>query len=188
LPGFSIEESPLGRIVVAPEVPEGHRLFYTTRDSEGAIGEALRAYVGMDIGHCKQVHGLTVTRCGGGECDALWSDGPAALAIKVADCLPVSLIGDGVIANVHAGWRGAAKGIIDATLDALPGDAALRLARPQHPRLLLRSRRGSGGAVPDRVRGPRQSQAARRHRRVRRLPPAGARRRRRPRLRPLHAL
>jgi YfiH family protein len=120
LPGFSIEESPLGRIVVAPEVPEGHRLFYTTRDYEGAIDERLRAYVGMDIEHCKQVHGVTVARCGGGDCDALWSDRPAALAIKVADCLPVSLIGESVIANIHAGWRGAAKGIIDATLDALP--------------------------------------------------------------------
>jgi YfiH family protein len=120
LPGFSIEPSPLGRIVVAPEVPEGHRLFYTTRDYDGAIDERLRAFVGIDIAHCHQVHGVTVTRCGGGECDALWSDIPAALAIKVADCLPVSLLGDNVIANIHAGWRGAAQRIVDVTLDAIP--------------------------------------------------------------------
>jgi YfiH family protein len=140
LPGFSIEPSPLGRIVVAPEVPEGHRLFYTTRDYDGAIDERLERFVGMPVSHCKQVHGVTVLRVGQAllpvphgrtegqarvpvlhrECDALWSDRSAALAIKVADCLPVSLIGDGVIANIHAGWRGAAKGIIDATLDALP--------------------------------------------------------------------
>ena len=119
MPGFSIEPSPLGRIVVAPEVPEGHRLFYTTRDYEGAIDGTLERFVGMPISHCKQVHGITVTRCGGGDCDALWADVPAALAIKVADCLPVSLIGGGVIANIHAGWRGAAQGIIDATLDAV---------------------------------------------------------------------
>ena len=119
MPGFSIEPSPLGRIVVAPEVPEGHRLFYTTRDYDGAIGEELEHFVGMPISHCKQVHGVTVTRCGGGgECDALWSDVPAALAIKVADCLPVSLIGAGFIANIHAGWRGAARNIVDVTLDA----------------------------------------------------------------------
>ena len=40
------------------------------------------------------------------------------LAILTADCLPL-LIGDaeaGVIAACHAGWRGAAKGIIQATL------------------------------------------------------------------------
>jgi hypothetical protein len=119
LPGFSIEPSPLGRIVVAPEVPPGHRLFYTTRDYDGAIDESLERFVGMPISHCRQVHGITVTRCGGGECDALWSDVSAALAIKVADCLPVSLIGDGFIANIHAGWRGAVQGIVDVTLDAL---------------------------------------------------------------------
>lgn len=119
MPGFSIEPSPLGRIVVAPEVPEGHCLFYTTRDYDGAIGEELHAYVKSDISHCKQVHGVTVTRCGGGECDALWADVPAALAIKVADCLPVSLIGGGFIANIHAGWRGAVKNIVDVTLDAV---------------------------------------------------------------------
>jgi YfiH family protein len=130
LPGFSIEPSPLGRIVVAPEVPEGHRLFYTTRDYDGAIGEELRAYVGSDIEHCKQAHGCGVRRPrrrsdSGGmaaalqTCDALWSDVPAALAIKVADCLPVSLIGERFIANIHAGWRGAARNIVDVTLDAV---------------------------------------------------------------------
>jgi hypothetical protein len=120
----------MGRIVVAPEVPEGHRLFYTTRDYEGAIDETLERFVGMEISHCKQVHGIAVLHCRAEgqarvpvlhrDCDALWADVPAALAIKVADCLPVSLIGDGVIANIHAGWRGAAQGIIDATLDAIP--------------------------------------------------------------------
>jgi YfiH family protein len=134
LPGFSIEPSPLGRIVVAAEVPAGHRLFYTTRDYDGAIGESLERFEGMPIAHCKQVHGVTVMRgrtlcaptdsAGRGaqrapnECDALWSAAPAALAIKVADCLPVSLIGDGFIANIHAGWRGAAQRIVDVTLDA----------------------------------------------------------------------
>lgn len=114
---FSIESSPLGRIVVAPHVPAGHRLFYTTIDSRGAIDETLTQFVGKPIAQCNQVHGATVTRCGGGDCDALWSDVPSALAIKVADCLPVSLIGDGKIANVHCGWRGAVQNIVDKTLD-----------------------------------------------------------------------
>ena len=114
---FSIEQSPLGRIVVAPEVPEGHRLFYTTRDYDGAIDAQLETFVGMPIAHCKQVHGVTVTRCGGGECDALWSSEPSALAIKVADCLPISLIGKQFIANIHCGWRGAVQGIVDVTID-----------------------------------------------------------------------
>jgi len=119
LPGFSIEPSPLGRIVVAPAVPAGHRLFYTTIDYRGALDDELRAFAGMDIAHCHQVHGVTVTRLGGGDCDALWSDVPAALAIKTADCLPVSLIGDTVIANIHCGWRGAVQRIVDATLDVV---------------------------------------------------------------------
>jgi YfiH family protein len=124
LAGFSIEPSPLGRIVVAPEVPAGHRLFYTTRDYDGAIDEALERFVGMPIAHCRQVHGVTVTRCGGGECDALWSDVRAALAIKVADCLPISLVGDNIIANIHCGWRGAVQGIVDVTLDAVTATKA----------------------------------------------------------------
>ena len=119
MPGFSTELSPLGRIVVAPEVPAGHRLFYTTIDYGGAIDPALERVVGMPVEHCHQVHGVTVTRGGGGECDALWSSEPSALAIKTADCLPISLIGGDVIANAHCGWRGAVQGIGDATLDVL---------------------------------------------------------------------
>jgi YfiH family protein len=119
LPGFSIEPSPIGRIVVAPEVPAGHRLFYTTRDYEGAIGEELQAFVGMPIGHCHQVHGVRVARLGGAECDALWSDVPAALAIKTADCLPVSFIAEEKIANIHCGWRGAVQRIVDVALDTV---------------------------------------------------------------------
>jgi hypothetical protein len=119
LPGFSIEPSPLGRIVVAPHVPPGHRLFYTTIDYHGTIDERLTQFIGKPIAQCNQVHGATVTRCGGGDCDALWSDVPSALAIKVADCLPVSLIGHGKIANIHCGWRGAVQRIVDVTLDAV---------------------------------------------------------------------
>jgi len=141
LPGFSIEPSPLGRIVVAPDVPPGHRLFYTTIDYRGAIDERLEQFVGRPIAHCNQVHGATVTRVDGrtpcaptdaraddagrgarrapSDCDALWSTDAIALAIKVADCLPVSLIGDGKIANIHCGWRGAVQGIVDVTLHAV---------------------------------------------------------------------
>ena len=141
MPGFSIEPSPLGRIVVAPHLPPGHRLFYTTIDYRGAIDAALEQFAGKPIAHCNQVHGATVINGGQAlmpvpagheegqarvpvlhgnrECDALWTDQPIALAIKVADCLPVSLIGNGKIANIHCGWRGAVQGIVDVTLDAI---------------------------------------------------------------------
>lgn len=69
------------------------------------------------------------------KCDALWSDeNHVALGIKIADCLPVSLIDPvhAVIANVHSGWRGAVQRIIAGALEVLAGqtrfDAAAALA------------------------------------------------------------
>ena len=38
------------------------------------------------------------------------------LAIQIADCLPVLLVGDGQIAAIHAGWRGLAGGVIAETV------------------------------------------------------------------------
>ena len=53
-----------------------------------------------------------------------------ALAIKVADCLPVTLIDPThqVIANIHSGWRGAVQRITAATLDSAPLDPASTFA------------------------------------------------------------
>ncbi len=129
----------IGRIVVPAEVPEGYALFYTTTDfgghlrGEGAEGllAAIRERFGMavSLATCVQVHGANIVpapaqsswrECD--SCDGLWSDQPGrALAIKVADCLPVTLIDDthGVVANVHSGWRGAVQGITAITLDTL---------------------------------------------------------------------
>jgi YfiH family protein len=81
---------------------------------------------------CNQVHGARVQRarhertwreCD--SCDALWSaDAGVALAIKVADCLPVSIVSDRAVANIHSGWRGTVQMITAATIDsmALGGD------------------------------------------------------------------
>jgi len=57
------------------------------------------------------------------DCDALWSDQrQTALAIKVSDCLPVSIIDSqhDVIANIRSGWRGTVQQIVAKTLDAAP--------------------------------------------------------------------
>jgi YfiH family protein len=134
----------IGRIVVPDEVPEGYALFYTTTDFDGHLrgdGAArllatIRERFGVDVSlaTCVQVHGAKVvpapadaawSECD--SCDALWSDQAGrALAIKVADCLPVTFIDDvhGVIANVHSGWRGAVQGITATTLDTLERDSA----------------------------------------------------------------
>ncbi len=78
-----------------------------------------------------QVHGRDVAEASsvpeGWVADALFSCTPGQVcAILTADCLPLLLCsrtGDRVAA-VHAGWRGLAAGVIEATLDrlALPGD------------------------------------------------------------------
>jgi YfiH family protein len=52
-----------------------------------------------------------------GQGDALVSTTPGVgLAIWTADCVPVLLTGDGVVAAVHAGWRGCAADVIGAVV------------------------------------------------------------------------
>lgn len=149
-----IESSGLGRIAVPPEVPEGFAVFATTADFPGRItGEiaqdvtaVVRERFGVDaaLSTCAQVHGANVERVGrsGGwrecdRCDALWSDERnVALGIKVADCLPVTMIDPSrfVIANVHSGWRGAVQRITAATIEVLRRSSAFD---PEQARVYL---------------------------------------------------
>jgi len=125
--------------VVPPEVPVGYRVFYTTIDFDGRIDERIREFVKpAELSSCHQVHGAESVRASFSRpdrrkpvhtpeptCDGLWSDRPnTALAIKVSDCLPVTIIDaeHGVFANVHSGWRGAVQRITAKALDAAPLD------------------------------------------------------------------
>ena len=48
-----------------------------------------------------------------GVCDALiTAEEEVALMVRTADCLPVLLAGGGVVAAIHAGWRGLAADIL----------------------------------------------------------------------------
>lgn len=74
-----------------------------------------------------QVHGTQVTRLDGvawQQCaDASWTDEPrAACAVMSADCLPVLFADDAgsCVAAAHAGWRGLAAGVLEASVSALP--------------------------------------------------------------------
>ena len=69
---------------------------------------------------------MTVTAPGehaGVSADAVLTTVPGArLAVRTADCVPVVLARGGeAVAVVHAGWRGLAAGIVEATIDAMGG-------------------------------------------------------------------
>ena len=82
-----------------------------------------------------QAHGAQVLRLGladGGlelpAADAAWTAAPGvACAVLVADCLPVLFAArDGrAVAAAHAGWRGLAAGVLEATVEALCRGAGL---------------------------------------------------------------
>src|SRR5712692_9084729 len=130
----SVEHTSIGRIVVPPNVPPGFRLFYTTIDFDGRIDDRIRDCVRpAALSSCHQVHGAKVCKAPvhESECDAMWSDQKnTALAIKVADCLPVSIIDpkNSVIANIHSGWRGAVQNMTATALSATPFDPSASLA------------------------------------------------------------
>ncbi|WP_066265228.1 peptidoglycan editing factor PgeF [Hydrogenophaga palleronii] len=75
----------------------------------------------------QQVHGTEVLRLSpnsadGSVADACVAQGPGlAATIMVADCLPVLLAhaSGTAVAAAHAGWRGLANGVIEATVRAL---------------------------------------------------------------------
>ena len=73
-----------------------------------------------------QVHGAVVAVVTGAwdgaspQADAMVTTVPGvALGVVTADCTPVLLAGDGVIGAVHAGWRGAVAGVLEATVAAM---------------------------------------------------------------------
>jgi YfiH family protein len=76
----------------------------------------------------RQVHGSVVVGVAGGEGYVVGpqtADGVAtnshdvAVAVHVADCLPIAIAGPGGVVMVHAGWRGLAGGVIEAAVATL---------------------------------------------------------------------
>ena len=51
---------------------------------------------------------------------AVTATGGAVLTVRTADCAPVALVArEGVVAAVHAGWRGLAGGVVEAAAAAM---------------------------------------------------------------------
>ncbi len=101
-------------------------------DDAEAVAENRRRFaaaLGADPVWLRQVHGSRVVHIGAGDAalpapqaDAAWtSDDGVACVVQVADCLPVLFAAsDGrAVAAAHAGWRGLAGGVLEATLTAL---------------------------------------------------------------------
>jgi len=102
-----------------------------TADPEGRAAGLLVA-LGSGVGGlrwCRQVHGRTLASLSAelgrplkeaacvGRCDGLLSaDAGLALVVWTADCVPVLMAGGGVVGAVHAGWRGAAAGVVSAAV------------------------------------------------------------------------
>lgn len=100
-------------------VTENHRRF------AAAVG-----YEPARLFESSQVHGARALRVDGAaalatraeEADALVTSTPGdAVAVRVADCVPVLLAapGHGVVAAVHAGWRGVTQRVIAAAVEAM---------------------------------------------------------------------
>ncbi len=77
----------------------------------------------------QQIHSAQVREASPGACgegDALWTAQPdLAVLVVTADCVPVLLGGAGAVAAVHAGWRGIAARVVEATVAAMPSPADL---------------------------------------------------------------
>ena len=122
--------------VVVPEWPSPHgvRALVTTRAlgdmRRGAQGrERLAVLVPSTPLWLRQTHGIAVADASGAsqpgiepEADAVVArDRHRVCAVLVADCMPVLLASDSgdVIGLAHAGWRGLAAGVLEATVEAM---------------------------------------------------------------------
>ncbi len=107
----------------------------TAEEIAGNVGECrrrLRAWLPSDPVWLEQVHGRDVAEADAAHVEAMRATPPRAdaavtrcagvvLAVRVADCLPV-LLADrtgAVVAVAHAGWRGLAAGVLEATIAAM---------------------------------------------------------------------
>lgn len=64
-------------------------------------------------------------------CDAMITRTPGtALAVMVADCAPLLLVGEHTTAAIHVGWRGLFDGIVEKVIDLMAGERFRALIGP----------------------------------------------------------
>ena len=125
--------------MIAPDwkAPAPVRAFVTTRDfgdlKDAAVREKLRPRLPAEPAWLKQVHGTRVIDLDADparEGDAVFTRRRHNVCVvQMADCMPVLFADDAgtAVAAAHAGWRGLAGGVLEATLAAMriPGDRML---------------------------------------------------------------
>jgi YfiH family protein len=117
--------------VIRPDWPAPARVraLVTTRDfgdlADEAVRRKLRALLPAEPGWLKQVHGATVLNLDSNapaEADAAITRNQGTVCVvKAADCLPVLFADEAgtTVAAAHAGWRGLAGGVLEATVQAM---------------------------------------------------------------------
>ena len=111
-----------GTFSLSSDAPVGEVMTRWTRLQEDLADKSRRFVIG------RQTHGTTViTHRGGwegllrtGEADGhIAAERGIALAVSVADCVPIFLAHpSGIVGILHSGWRGTSARIIDAGLNA----------------------------------------------------------------------
>jgi len=120
--------------VIVPDWPAPARVraLVTTRGEGEPALPAAPAWL-------RQVHGTAVVDAAGAsgepEADASIARRPNVVCVvKAADCLPVLLADEAgsVVGAAHAGWRGLAAGVLEATIDAMrvPGQTLIAWLGP----------------------------------------------------------
>lgn len=121
---------------MSPAPYDSLNLGRSTADAAASVAENRRrlvASLALDparVATAGQVHGANVTPVAGPElapaCDALVTRARGlALAVSSADCLPILMVAPHAVAVSHAGWRGAAAGVAEATLASLCREAGV---------------------------------------------------------------
>lgn len=104
----------------------GQRLDFAPSQAGAAARECLRRFLPNEPVWLTQVHGTAIADLDGVR-DASAADGAISrtpgtvCAVVTADCLPLLLAdrGASVVGAVHAGWRGLAAGVVEATVSAM---------------------------------------------------------------------
>ena len=116
-----------GVAVVWTDRSDGDFAVGSTADPVEA-GSRLSAVAGRPVAWLRQVHGgrVVVVPGEGGRLptgehgDALVASDATALAVTTADCAPVALASpEGIVAAVHAGWRGLVAGVLEHAVTAM---------------------------------------------------------------------